>query len=494
MTIKHFTTIAIILIASILFVSCESQAPSLTSDTNPTKAQQIDSLLSKFAEYGQFNGTALVADSGKVIFKKGYGLANMEWDIPHQTDTKFRLASVSKQFTAMLVVQLAAENKLDLQAPISTYLPDYPKDKGDIITAHHLLTHTSGIPSYTNYRTYRKMMPNNYSAKELVDQFADSALVFEPGFRFDYSNSGYALLGYLIETITGLPYGEVLQTQIFAPLGMENSGYGNYRDIIKNRASGYNKNGVEYANATFIDMSVAYAAGGLYSTAEDLYIWDQALYTEQLLPALFRDKMFEKYASTGGHHYGYGWDVGVLFIGNTGEKVRTIDHDGVINGFTSSIVRMPDSKSSVILLNNTGGAPLRAITKAIAAILTDRTYDMPLQSMAEVIYKMIATAGTDAGATFYEENKENKSFYLSERGFNQMGYAFFMDGQIEEAAAMFKINVDAYPTSANVYDSYAEALLALGDTVQSIEFYEQAVSMDPKNLNGVRIIEELKNE
>jgi CubicO group peptidase (beta-lactamase class C family) len=481
-----------VLIMSLLVLSCETQKSPKHSTTSTNKAEQIAALIDTYAEYGQFNGAALVADGGEVIFKKAYGMANMEWDIPNATDTKFRLASVSKQFTAMLAVQLAAAGKLDLNAPISDYLTDFPKDKGDIITAHHLLTHTSGLPSYTNFNNYRELMLGYYSPAELVAQFADSALIFEPGFRFDYSNSGYALLGYLIETITGKSYGEVLQAQIFDPLQMNNSGYDSHRDIIKNRASGYYKNGLEFVNASYIDMSVAYAAGGVYSTVEDLYLWDQALYTDEILPLPYRDLLFEKHASTGGHHYGYGWNMGIMYVGNTDEKIRIIDHDGVINGFTSSIIRIPESQSSIILLNNTGPAPLNVMSKAIAAILTDKSYDMPLQSMAEVIYKTIEKQGLKSGLAYFEANKENNDFYLSEDEFNQLGYAFLQIGKAEEAAALFKINMDTYPTSFNVYDSYAEAILALGDTVKAIELYEQSIQMNPENENGIQVLKTLK--
>lgn len=488
MTIKQIALIGTVLIIALLFQSCESQESAEDSPPSLSKAEQIDALIGKFAAYGQFNGAALVADSGEVIFKKAYGMANMEWDVPNATDTKFRLASVSKQFTAMLAVQLAAENKLDLNAPISNYLPDFPKDKGDIITAHHLLTHTSGLPSYTNFNNYRELMLSYYSPEELVAQFADSALVFEPGFRFDYSNSGYSLLGYLIETITGETYGEVLQNQIFEPLGMKNSGYDSHRDIIKNRADGYYKNGLDYINASYIDMSVAYAAGGLYSTVEDLYLWDQALYTDKLLPQLYKDLLFEKHASTGGHHYGYGWNKGIMYVGNTDEKIRIIDHDGVINGFTSCIIRMPDTQASIILLNNTGSAPLNAMSIAIAAILTNNSYDMPQESLAEVIYHTIDKEGLASGLAYFEANKEKENYYLNEGEFNLLGYAFLQDGKAEEAAALFKINVDAYPTSFNVFDSYAEAILTLGDTVEAIKYYEKSIQMNPGNDNGIRVL------
>jgi CubicO group peptidase (beta-lactamase class C family) len=171
------------------------------------KARQIDDLLSKYNEYGQFNGSALVAENGKIIFKKGFGQANMEWNIPNQPDTKFRLGSITKQFTAFLIVKLAEEGKIKLDVPITTYLPDYPKENGDKITIHHLITHTSGIPNYTSVPNFLKEKSRNPSSpEEFVKTFNKLSLDFKPGEKFSYSNSGYFLLGYIIEKITGKTY------------------------------------------------------------------------------------------------------------------------------------------------------------------------------------------------------------------------------------------------------------------------------------------------
>ncbi|HYV90809.1 MAG TPA: serine hydrolase domain-containing protein, partial [Chitinophagales bacterium] len=276
---------------------------TLNSSCGQTKIDKLDNLISAYAEYGNFNGSVLVAEKGEIIYKKGFGFANVEWKIPNQPDTKFRLASVTKQFTAMLILQLVAANKLKLDAPISTYLPDYPKKTGDMVTIHHLLTHTSGIPSYTDFPVFREMMRNTYRPEEIVKLFADSALQFTPGEKYQYSNSGYILLGYIIEKITGESYEQVLQSKIFKPLKMNNSGYDHNDAVIQNRASGYNRVGTTYQNANYIDMSVPFSAGGIYSTIEDMYLWDQALYTEKLLPKKYMDLLFQKYIPADGPFY-----------------------------------------------------------------------------------------------------------------------------------------------------------------------------------------------
>lgn len=207
-----------------------------------SKVEKIDQLLSAYHEKGDFNGSVLVADDGKVIYKDGVGMANMEWDIPNASDTKHRLGSVTKQFTALLILQLAAEGKLELNVPIAKYLPDYPKDKADVITTHHLLTHSSGIPNYTAFPGFFEDQSRDYYApKDFVKEFQDRDLEFTPGEKFNYSNSGYFLLGVLIEEISGKTYSEMLQEKIFEPLEMNDSGYDNHGDIIKKRATGYEK-------------------------------------------------------------------------------------------------------------------------------------------------------------------------------------------------------------------------------------------------------------
>ncbi len=269
---------------------------TFTVSFGQNKTAQLENLLNKYTEYGQFNGSVLVADKGKVFYKKGFGMANMEWDIPNAPDTKHRLGSITKQFTAMLIMQLVAEGKLDLQATISQYLPEYSKVNGDKITIHQLLTHTSGTPNYTSFPTFFKELSRDpYTPTEMVRLFADSTLTFTPGEKFAYSNSGYIVLGAIIEAVTGKSYETVLQEKILDPLNMKNTGYDHHSTILKKRAAGYEMKGSKPENARYIDMSTPYAAGSMYSTVEDLFLWDQALYTEKLLPKKYRDMMYEKY-------------------------------------------------------------------------------------------------------------------------------------------------------------------------------------------------------
>jgi CubicO group peptidase (beta-lactamase class C family) len=475
---------------------CNGQTISNSEDntvqtSDQTKSEKIEQLVSTYAEYGIFNGSVLISHKGKIIFKKGYGMANLVWDIPNKTDTKFRLASVTKQFTAMLIMQLVAENKLALDSTISTYLQTYPEANSDKITIHQLLTHTSGIPNYTSFSNYGGLMRNPMSPTELIEVFADSTLQFTPGERFSYSNSGYVLLGAIIEKITGRTYGEVLQEKIFTPLKMTNSGFKSNDDILKNRASGYYKRGDGFVNSNYIDMSVGYAAGGIYSTVEDLYIWDQALYTEKLLPSELMKLIFTEHIPAWGQHYGYGWNVGKNRIGRTEETIQTIHHDGVINGFSSIIYRFPEDQSSILLLNNTGGAPLYKMSKAISGILYDKTYDFPKKSIARSLLAVIKKDGVEAGQSFFEKVKTSKDYNLDEREMNNIGYEMLQSGKTEEAVTILKLNLEAHPTSFNANDSYAEILMNEGHTVDAIMYYKKSLALNPKNENGIQMLKKL---
>lgn len=455
------------------------------------KADKLDQLIGTYADYGKFNGSVLVAEKGKVIYKKGFGLADMEWDIRNQPDTKHRLGSITKQFTAMLIMQLVEQGKLKLDVPISTYLPDYPKKNGDIITIHHLLTHSSGIPNMTAFPGFVKnVMRNAYSPRQLVNTFADSTLQFEPGKKFAYSNSGYLVLGYIIEKVTAKSYEQVLRENILTPLKMNNTGYDHHENLLKNRASGYEKNGRHYFNANFIDMSVPHAAGAMYSTVEDLYLWDQALYGSQLLREENMELLFKKHIPSGGSYYGYGWGIGEIPLGNTAERIGTISHGGGVNGFNTQITRIPSDKSFIVLLNNTGGAPLNEMTNAIAAILYDKSYDLPKRSVAYSLAERIEKDGIPAALEYYKGIKDSNGYYLNENEMNGTGYEFLQSGKVKEAAAIFKLNTQAFPKSANVFDSYGEALMALGNKTEAIENYKTSVRLNPGNENGIKILKD----
>jgi tetratricopeptide (TPR) repeat protein len=234
---------------------------------------------------------------------------------------------------------------------------------------------------------------------------------------------------------------------------------------------------------------VPYSAGAMYSTVDDLYLWDQALYGTQLLRKESMDLVFTKHISPrGNYYYGYGWDIDEMRLGNTEERIKTIGHGGGINGFNTQLTRMPSDNSFIVLLNNTGGAPLNQMTTAIAAILYDKSYDRPKRSVAYSTADKIEKEGIPVARVYYDEIKASSGFYLDENEMNMTGYQFLQSGKVNEAAAIFKLNTQGFPKSWNVYDSYGEALLALGNKTEAIENYKKSVKLNPANEGGIKIL------
>ncbi len=328
---------------------------------------QIDTLMQQKTSSAQFNGTVLVAMQGKVVYERAFGLADFEWNVPNDVRTKFEIGSMTKQFTALLVLQLVNERRLRLDGRISDYLPYYRRDTGTRITIHELLTHTSGIPNFITLPGFVDGPASriHYSTEDFVRKFCSGDLGFEPGRKFNYSNSGYFILGAILERVTGQPYEALLRQRIFDPLRMKDSGYTHTEMLIPHRARGYERSGESVSNARFYDMSIPFSAGALYSTVEDLYKWDQALYTERLLPTAYRDLLFWPNLE----NYGYAWGLltpkeGQPFAGETIPM-----HGGAIFGFQSLIQRMPREKDLIVLLDNTDDSTLLQIAMDIRRII-----------------------------------------------------------------------------------------------------------------------------
>jgi CubicO group peptidase (beta-lactamase class C family) len=456
-------------------------------------AKQIDDLMKQYYDYGQFNGSILVAEKGKVVYAKGLGLANMEWSIPNQPDTKFRIGSITKQFTAALILQLVEEGKLKLDGKITDYLTDYRKDTGDRVTIHHLLNHTSGIPSYTSRPDFRTtIMRNPYKVADFVKQLTSGDLEFEPGSKFIYNNSGYILLGAIIEKVTGKSYETVLAERILKPLGMTNSGYDSTSPLMPKRASGYEKRPSGYVNAPYLDMSLPYAAGSLYSTVEDLYKWDQALHEGRILSAESRKLMF----TPGLSNYGYGIRITDETMGKSELKTRIIGHGGGINGFNSLLTRAVDKGQTVVILDNVAqGRRHGQITTSIIGILNGQPYDSPKQSIAEALYQ-IAEKDVAAAVAEYRKLKATKadSYDFAEGELQTLGYQLVGLKRLKDAVEIFKLNVEMFPKSANSYDSLGETYLELGEKELALTSYQKAIELNPANANAMRIVNRIEGK
>ncbi len=323
----------ILAVAAMLLPACAEKAPAEI-------AGEVDAYLAAVGSPQPFNGAVLIARKGEVILSKGYGSADRERQIPNTPQTRYRIHWLTMPFTALAVMQLQAEGKLAVEDLVCEHIPDCPADWQGI-TLHHLLTHTSGVAD--EVRPWQGEAERPATGLDRVELIKHTDPYFPPGDRLRYSANGYIILGAIIEHVSGLPYDEYLQAHIFNPLGMENSGYEG-----TGLAVGYGPSGAE---APAPDLLFRYSAGGLYSTVEDLYLWDQALYGEELLPQAYLEKMFMGYAETPsvdfkGADYGYGW-----FIGRTLDR-PVIFHGGGMSGYTSGILRFPDEKITIIVLRN----------------------------------------------------------------------------------------------------------------------------------------------
>ena len=456
-----------------------------------TKTEKIDKLINRYLEYRLFNGSALVAENGEVIFKKGYGLANMEWDIPNSYDTKFRLGSITKQFTSMLIMQLVEKNKIKLKDKITDYLPYYRKDIGDKVTIEMLLTHTSGIPSYTgNPDFFEKTSKQYYAPDDFIKEYCSGDLEFEPGTKFNYNNSGYFILGAIIEHITGKSYEENIVENICKPLGLNDTGYDNFEKIISKRAAGYEKTGSGYSIAPYLDMALPYAAGSLYSTVEDLYKWDMALLSEKILSKKYMDDIFKGRVDARNSQYGYGWFIDTISIDE--QKLVVYNHGGGINGFNTINYIVPQKGQVVILFSNAGGAPLNDMTDAIINILNGKDYKLPAKPLVDLLDQTIKKEGITEAINQFNELKSDKDLYsYNERELNQLGYDLLRGDKVEEAIAIFELNVKEYPKSWNVYDSYAEALMIKGEKDGAIKNYKKSIELNPNNTGGVEQLKKL---
>jgi CubicO group peptidase (beta-lactamase class C family) len=354
---------AVILNASI---GCLRSAPQLVPNSTqgtdaPSQASpdvaRMEQVVQSYVSNKQFMGSVLVAHGDDILFNKGYGFANIEWEIPNASSTKFRLGSITKQFTAASILLLEQRGKLSVDDPIKKHIPSAPA-AWDKITIFNLLTHTSGIPNFTSFRDYRSLEPFPSTPEALVSRFVDKPLDFQTGEKWSYSNSGYILLGYLIETISGESYQKFIQGNIFSPLGMKDSGYDSNFAIIPHRAAGYAATQSGLINAGFIDMSIPYSAGGLYSTTEDLLRWERGLFGGKLLSPASLQKMTTPFKN----NYAFGLQVHMV----NGHKV--IDHGGGIEGFNTMLAYYPEDKLTVVVLGNLSGQAPENIALKLAAV------------------------------------------------------------------------------------------------------------------------------
>lgn len=289
-----------------------------------------------------FTGAVLVAVDGTPILQRAVGEANREWHVPNTVNTRFRIGSTTKTFTAVAILRLVDEGKVALDDPAARYMPDLPPAWAGV-TIRMLLSHTSGVPDYVAAPNFRERETHLIQTPEsLLALVRETPLDFVPGADWRYSNTGYLLLGLVIEKVSGRRYPDYLRDEFFQPLGMADTGYETEDAIIEGRASGYMRTRDGWAAGPFITPSSAYAAGALYSTVGDMLKWDQALYGDRLVSSAGRDLMFTVVRND----YGLGWEVRPAW------GTARVGHRGAIPGFQASFQRYPERRLTVVALSN----------------------------------------------------------------------------------------------------------------------------------------------
>jgi len=463
----------------------------------PPTAKALDALVASYHAAGQFNGNVLVVKDGAILLEKGYGLASFEQRVPNAPDTKHWFASVSKTFTATTVMRLVDRGLLRLDAHVSDLLPDYRRDTGQRVTVRMLLNHTSGIPDYMHLPDVgregftRQVGEDPIELKTFVKRWCSADLAFEPGSRWSYSNSGYVLLGAIIETVTGKPFAQVVREEILEPAGMKDTRdlAGDPRAVVEGLTPGYENRGTRLVTRRPWNLSTVYAAGGMVGPLRDLERFDRILERPDFLSATSRAAMFTE----GLGHWGCGWEVRQLPIGPDKALRTVLGHEGYLFWTLARIYRVPEERLFIALINNTGDAPLPKLFEGLTDLLAGRTPVTPKPYVSRALRLALEAKGPEHLAARYQElkTKEGQAWDFSERVLNGFGYELLEERRLEAALAAFRINVQAFPESGNAWDSLGEGLATLGRKPEAIQAYRRAVSLDPSNKNAPDMLKRL---
>ncbi|HPF51629.1 MAG TPA: serine hydrolase domain-containing protein [Draconibacterium sp.] len=327
--------------------------------------KEIDNTLCEKYSGDNPGAVFLIAKDGKVVYRKAFGKANIELDVNMKPENVFQIGSMTKQFTAIAIMMLEEAGDLNVTDEITKYIPDYPT-LGKTITIHHLLTHTSGIKDYTQMKALRDIAEKDLSPKELIDFFKNEPMDFEPGEKFQYNNSGYVLLGYIIEQVSGMSYEDFIEKNIFQKIGMDDSRYASDREILKNRAYGYQKYDDILLNKMHISFNISYSTGSLMSTVDDLLKWQEAIKNDLLVSEKTKKRVFTNYTLNNGEkiNYGYGWHMKEI------DGMSSYEHGGSIFGFKSMAVYLPEKDIYVVGLTNCDCNSPTQVTRDIASVVS----------------------------------------------------------------------------------------------------------------------------
>lgn len=336
--------------------------------------EKTDRYISAYKGVSTFSGVVLVSSHDSILYHKACGMANYEWSIPNTLNTKFRIASLSKSFTAALVMQMVEQNRICLDATISKYIPDYPSPYRDSITIHQLLSHTSGIPHYDAVPGFDPVYTRlPVTPEKYIKLIAGLKLVFKPGAGSHYSSFGYYILGVILERVSGMSFPELLKKNILDPAGMTGTSFDDMISIQSNRASGYNIDQRGLINCSFEDTQKSIGCGGMISTAEDLFRWSSAIQSGKIISESSKNLIFKK---TG--PFGYGWILNEIKAKDSNEKQVFAFHGGSDFGFASYIYNNLTTGKCVIVLSNIESAPVEKIAREVYRIMLGEDVGLPV--------------------------------------------------------------------------------------------------------------------
>jgi CubicO group peptidase (beta-lactamase class C family) len=482
-------------------------------ETADAVTESIAQLCEATSKTGVFSGAVLVAKEGSVLFKQGFGPANREWNTANTPDTKFRLASVSKPFCSILVLQLVQEGKLNLDDKISDWLPNYRKDTGQKITIHHLLSHQGGIQDFTasfNYRGSISRLP--FSKDEFIEKHCSNDLAHEPGTIYSYCNAGYIILGRIVEKVTRRSFEQNLRERILDRLDMADSGYDRNRYILPKRANGYTLTSFGYENAQYLDMdSSPGPAGSLYSTVEDLFRFSRGLRTDQLLEEKYRKLMFTpnqnvpEVKAAGGRPkstYGYGWNIFQRTHPISKHRVQIISHGGAINGFRAMMSYLPEDDIFVVILCNqadpNGSATIwnsiQRFNRELINIATRQPYRLPAPApvpQEKRMYNLIKTQGLEAALKWYEQSGKQAAWGGTHHAVAQR---LLSEGMSTEGLALLEADLLETPNKVWLIRKAAQANLDHGFAEKAMEYALQGLKQKPEDTGLLTIKLEAQRE
>jgi CubicO group peptidase (beta-lactamase class C family) len=445
------------------------------------KSVELDKLMKHYHTNGVFNGTILVSENGKTIYRNAFGYANNETKQQLTPESCFDLASVSKQFTSMGIMILKEKNKLSYDDKLIKYFSEFPAYANDI-TIRNLMNHTSGLPHYDNFSD-KDNLTNSEVFKILIER---NQLDFKTGEKYAYNNGGYVMLALIIEKVSGVSLATFMKENIFDPLKMKNTSVCNDSEFkIKNRAIGYTRIG------EIDDYKISHTGStSIFSNVNDLFLWEQSLYTQKLVSKKTMDEAFIATTLNNGalSNYGFGWRI------SDNKQQKSVEHSGRQFGYRTFIKRDLTKKNSYILLTNYGDAiALNEINLAIDNILSSNPYELPKASVFSKLKETLANNSTETAIEITRKAIKEKpnEFTLDNDAINELGYKYLREKKTNDAFALFKFNVELNPKSSNAYDSLGEIYLVINDTINAVQNYKKSAELDPNNSNAIKVLTKL---